>query len=88
MIQFHVFDSAIRSLDRPAGVLRPERVNFLDSGYRDFAESVLGVIRQETVGLRINQDSGLTVEQYESLLGWLRLTLEQHVHELASGPQR
>ena len=83
MIQFHVLESAIRPPDRPAGVLTPEGVNSLDSGYRHLAESVLGVIRRETFGVDIGQHSGLTVEEYETFLGWLRQTLEQHVHELA-----
>lgn len=84
MIQFHVLESAIRPSDRPAGVLAPERVNSLDGGYRHLAESVLDVIRKETFGADIGQDSGLTVEEYESFLGWLRETLEQRVHELAA----
>jgi hypothetical protein len=88
MIQFHVFESAIRSSDRPAGVLTPGRVNLLDSGYRHLTESVLDVIRKETFGMDIGQDGGLTVEEYESFLGWLRLTLEQHVHELAGASPR
>ena len=74
MIQFHVFESATRPSDRPA--------------YRHFTESVLDVIRKETFGVDIDRDSGLTVEGYERFLAWLRLTLEQHVHQLASGSQR
>ena len=85
MIQFHVLESAIRSSDRPGGLLTPERVTLLDGAYRHLAESVLDVIRTETFGVDIRQDSGLTAEEYESFLGWLRLTLEQHVHELAYG---
>jgi hypothetical protein len=64
----------MRSSDRPA----------LDRGYRHLAESVLDVVRKETFG----GDSGLTVEEYESFLGWIRLALEQHVHELAGGLRR
>ena len=75
MIQFHVLESAMRPSDWPAGV-------------RHLAESVLDVIRKETFGAEIGQDSGLTVAEYELFLGWLRMTLEQHVHELASGSQR
>ena len=84
MIQFHVLASAIRPSDRPAGVLTPDRVNLLDHGYRDLAESVLDVVRKGTFGPDVGQDNGLTVEEYERFLGWLRLTLEQHVRELAS----
>jgi hypothetical protein len=70
MIQFHVLESAIRPSDRPAG-------------YRHLAESVLDVLRKETFGVDTGQNSGLTVEEYERFLAWLRLTLEQHVHEMA-----
>lgn len=88
MIQFHVFESAMRPSDRPAGVLTPERVTLVDSSYRHLTESVLDVIRKETFGVDIGQESELTVEEYERFLAWLRLTLEQHVRELASGSQR
>ena len=40
--------------------------------------------RHETFGVDIGQDSRLTVEEYERFLGWLQLTLEQHVHDLVS----
>jgi hypothetical protein len=83
MIQFHVLESAIRSADRPAGVPTPEPVGLLDSSYRHLTESVLEVIRKETFGVNVGQNSGLTVEEYERFLAWLRLTLEQHVHEVA-----
>jgi hypothetical protein len=84
MIQFHVLEAAIRPADRPAGVLTPGGVNLLDNSYRRLTESVLDVIRKETFGVDIGQDSRLTVEEYERFLGWLRLTLEQHVHDLVS----
>lgn len=72
MIQFHVLESASRRPDRP---------------YRHLTESVLDAIRKETFGAEIGQDRGLTVEEYERFLGWLRLTLEQYVHE-APGDSR
>jgi hypothetical protein len=77
MIQFHVLESAIRPAERPAG----------DSTYRHLTESVLDVIRRETFGVDVGQDSGLTVEEYERFVAWLRQTLEQHVQELVSGEQ-
>src|SRR5262245_16197233 len=83
MIQFHVLESAIRPSDRSAGVLTPERVSFLDREYGHLAESVLEVIRNGPHGMNIGQDGALTAQQYEGLLRWLRLMLEQHVHELA-----
>lgn len=88
MIQFHVFESAMRPSARSAGALAPERVNRLDSRYRHLTKSVLDVVRQETFGVDVGQGSGVTVEEYERFLAWLRLTLEQHVHELAGGSQR
>jgi hypothetical protein len=88
MIQFHVLESAIRPADQPAGVVTPEYVSPPDSGYRHLAESMLDVIRKETFCVDVGPDSGLTVEEYQRFLGWLRLTLEQHVHELASGSTR
>jgi hypothetical protein len=84
MIQFHVFEAAARFSGRPPGVPAPEPGGLLDSSYRHLTESVLDVIRRETFGLNVGQDSGLTVEAYERFLAWLRLTLEQHVHEVAS----
>src|SRR5262245_66211997 len=83
MIQFHVLESAIRPSNRSAGVLTAERVHFLDREYGHLAESVLEVMRHGPDGLNTAQDGGLSAEEYESLLGWLRLMLEQHVHELA-----
>ena len=88
MIQFHVLESAMRASDQPAGALAPERVTLPDGGYRHLAESVLDVIRKETFAVDIGQDSGLTAAEYESFLDWLRLTLELHVHALASSSQR
>jgi len=88
MIQFHVVESALRPASPPAGIPTPERANLLDSTYRHLTESVLDVIRKETFGVEIGQDSGLTVEAYDRFLAWLRQTLEQHAHEVASSPHR
>ena len=73
MIQFHVLEAARQAADVP------------DIGYRHLAESVLDVVRKEALGVDVGQESGLTVEEYARFLGWLRLTLEEHVQKLASG---
>jgi SAM-dependent methyltransferase len=63
----------------------PERVDLFDSTYSHFTEDVLDVIRKETFGVDIGQNSWLTVDEYDRFLPWLGLTSEHHVLEVASG---
>lgn len=62
-----------------------ERVDLFDSTYRHFTDPVLDVIRKETFGTDIGQNSWVTVEEYERLLAWLNLVAGDHVLEIASG---
>jgi len=63
----------------------PERIDLFDSTYGHFTEQVLDSIRKETFGVDIGQNSWLTVDEYDRVLPWLRLTPEHHVLEVASG---
>ena len=63
----------------------PERVDLFDSTYRHFTEHVLDIVRKETFGVDIGQNSWLTVDEYDRFLSWLRLTAADHVLEVASG---
>ena len=62
-----------------------KRVDLFDSTYGHFNEQVLSVIRRETFGVDIGQNSWVTVEEYDRLLGWLQPGRDQHVLEVASG---
>jgi ubiquinone/menaquinone biosynthesis C-methylase UbiE len=62
-----------------------KRIDPLDSTYQHFAEQVLESIRKETFGQDIGQNSWLTVDEYDHFISWLRLTLEHHILEVASG---
>ena len=63
----------------------PDRIDLFDSTYSHFTEKVLDIIRKETFGVDIGQNSWLTVDEYDRFLSWLRLTSEHHVLEVASG---
>jgi hypothetical protein len=62
-----------------AEVRTPERIDLFDNTYSHFDERVLRVIRKETFGVDIGQNSWLTVDEYERFLPWLGLTAEQHL---------
>ena len=62
-----------------------ERVDLFDSTYSHFTDPVLDVIRKETFGVDIGQNSWMTVDEYERLLPWLNLAAEHHALEIASG---
>jgi SAM-dependent methyltransferase len=62
-----------------------QRVDLFDSTYGHFTQDVLAVIRRETFGPDIGQNSWLTVEEYDRFISWLKLQPEQHVLEVASG---
>jgi SAM-dependent methyltransferase len=63
----------------------PTRIDLFDSTYSHFTEHVLDVVRRETFGVDIGQNSWLMIDEYERFLAWLRLTPEQHALEVASG---
>ena len=63
----------------------PKRVDLFDSTYSHFTENVLDVVRKETFGEDIGQNSWLTVDEYDRFLSWLGLTSQHHVLEVASG---
>jgi ubiquinone/menaquinone biosynthesis C-methylase UbiE len=63
----------------------PRRVDFFDKPYANFAEQVLVAIREETFGTDIGQNSWVTVEEYETFIGFLQLTPGAHALEVASG---
>jgi SAM-dependent methyltransferase len=62
-----------------------ERVDLFDSTYSHFTEDVLDIVRKETFGVDIGQNSWLTVDEYDRFLSWLGLTADDHVLEVASG---
>lgn len=62
-----------------------ERVDLFDSTYKHFTDQVLDTVRKETFGTDFGQNSWVTIDEYERLLPWLKLTAEDHVLEVASG---
>src|SRR4051795_11773855 len=63
----------------------PDWIDLFDNTYSHFDERVLRIIRKETFGIDIGQNSWLTVDEYERFLPWLGLTADQHLLEVASG---
>lgn len=61
-----------------------ERVD-LYSAYGNFSDPVLDVIRKETFGVDIGQNSWVTSGEYERFLPALEITPDHHVLEVASG---
>jgi SAM-dependent methyltransferase len=57
----------------------------LYSSYAQFSGGVLELVRRETFGTDIGQNSWLTVDEYERLLPRLALGPESHLLEVASG---
>ena len=62
-----------------------QRVDLFDSTYSHFTDQVLDLVRKETFGTDIGQNSWVTVDEYERLLPWLNLAAHEHVLEVASG---
>lgn len=62
-----------------------ERVDLFDSTYGHFTDRVLDVVRKETFGVDIGQNSWMTVDEYDRFLPWLELAADHHVLEVASG---
>jgi hypothetical protein len=54
----------------------PVRVDLFDSTYSHFSEKVLDVIRKETFGTDIGQNSWVTVDEYERFIPWLELAAD------------
>jgi SAM-dependent methyltransferase len=57
----------------------------LYSTYANFTEQVLDVIRKETFGDDIGQNSWITIDEYDRFISWLNLAPEHHALEVASG---
>lgn len=62
-----------------------ERVDLFDSTYGHFTERVLELVRKETFGVDIGQNSWVTADEYERFIGWLDLASDQQVLEVACG---
>ena len=56
-----------------------------DVAYARHASTVQTEVRQETFGEDIGQQSWLTVDEYRRFIGWLDLTADAHVLDIASG---
>ena len=61
------------------------RVELYRHTYGNFTERVLAEIRQQTYGEDIGQNSWITAEEYDAFYGWLGLSPDAHVLEVASG---
>jgi ubiquinone/menaquinone biosynthesis C-methylase UbiE len=61
------------------------RVDLYNSTYGNFQEQVLAVIRKETFGQDIGQNSWITTDEYDTFYSWLHLSAGDHVLEIASG---
>lgn len=61
------------------------RVDFFYNNYAHFSEHVLAAVRAEAFGQDIGQNSWLTAEEFDRFTGWLLLSAESNVLEVASG---
>jgi SAM-dependent methyltransferase len=61
------------------------QVDLFNSTYGNFEEKVLAEIREDTYGEDIGQTSWITIEEYDTFCGWLNLSADDHVLEIASG---
>lgn len=61
------------------------QVDLYNSTYGNFREQVLAVIRQETYGEDIGQNSWITTDEYDMFFSWLNLSPGDHLLEIASG---
>lgn len=62
-----------------------KRVDLFDSTYGNFHERVHDAIRKATYGTDIGQNSWVTVDEYDTYIGWLGLAADRHALEVASG---
>ncbi|MEP6495786.1 MAG: class I SAM-dependent methyltransferase [bacterium] len=60
-------------------------VDLYHSTYGHFTDDVLAVIRRETFGIDIGQDSWLTADEYDGFLSWLGLAADHRALDVASG---
>ncbi|HKY27102.1 MAG TPA: methyltransferase domain-containing protein [Pyrinomonadaceae bacterium] len=60
-------------------------VDLFNYYYDNFTEEVLDVIRKETFGEDIGQNSWLTADEYDRFIRWLNLTPDDHALEVACG---
>ena len=60
-------------------------VDLYNSTYSNFQEGVLAEIRRETYGEDIGQNSWITTGEFDTFYGWLNLSADDHVLEIASG---
>jgi len=61
------------------------QVDLYNSTYGNFQEQVMAVIRRETYGEDIGQNSWITTDEYDTFYSWLDLSPGDHVLEVASG---
>jgi SAM-dependent methyltransferase len=61
------------------------RVDLFYSTYSHFTNPVLNVVRKETFGVDIGQNSWLMADEFERFIGWLDLVSGHHVLEIACG---
>jgi SAM-dependent methyltransferase len=61
------------------------RIDLFNSTYSNFREQVLQIIREETFGRDIGQNSWLTADEYDRFISWLKLLPGDHALEVASG---
>jgi SAM-dependent methyltransferase len=61
-----------------------ERVDLYGS-YSRFSDQVSSLVRQDTFGVDIGQNSWVTVDELDRFISWLGLAPNQHVLEIASG---
>jgi SAM-dependent methyltransferase len=61
------------------------QVDLYNSTYGNFKEQVLAEIRRETYGEDIGQNSWITTDEYDTFYGWLNLSVDDHILEIASG---
>jgi SAM-dependent methyltransferase len=57
----------------------------LYSAYSHFTDPVSDAVRKETFGVDIGQNSWMTVDEFDRLLGGLNLNASHHILEIASG---
>jgi SAM-dependent methyltransferase len=62
-----------------------ERIDLFYDAYSRFSDHGSGVIRAETFGRDIGQNSWLTADEFDRFISWLDLAPEHHVLEVASG---
>jgi len=61
------------------------KVDLYHNTYGNFQEQVLAEVRRETFGEDIGQNSWITTAEYDGFYGWLNLSSNDHVLEVASG---